>query len=112
MTVFQKILDRQIPATIVYEDAYCLAFRDLNPQAPTHVLVIPKRTIGRLSSADDSDAELLGRLLLAARDVARREGLDAGGYRVVINNGRDGGQTVEHLHLHVLGGRSMAWPPG
>jgi histidine triad (HIT) family protein len=112
MTIFQKIIDRQIPATIVYEDEYTLAFRDIAPQAPVHVLVIPKRAIAHLSHASDDDGEWLGRLLLAAREVARREGIDSSGYRLVINNGRDAGQTVDHLHVHVLGGRSLVWPPG
>jgi histidine triad (HIT) family protein len=109
LTLFEKIVARQIPATIVYETDEILAFRDVNPQAPIHVLVIPKRPIPRLQDADD--AGLLGRLLAAARAIAAQEGL-ANGYRVVINNGVDGGQSVDHLHLHVLGGRKMSWPPG
>lgn len=111
MTLFQKIIDRQIPASIVLEDEHVLAFRDIAPQAPVHVLVIPKRPIPRLSSATSTDADLLGRLLDAARRVAEQEGLGRG-YRVVINNGEHGGQTVDHLHLHVLGGRHLGWPPG
>ena len=112
MTIFQKIIDKEIPAKIVFEDEHVLAFRDINPQAPVHVLVIPKRPIASLAEAQDDDRELLGRLLLAARDVARQEGLDEGGYRIVANTGDNGGQTVDHLHIHVFGGRRMGWPPG
>jgi histidine triad (HIT) family protein len=111
-TLFTKIASRQIPADIVYEDDVCLAFRDISPQAPAHVLVVPKRPIQSTETADDDDALLLGKLLLAVRDVARKLGIAEGGYRVVINCGPDGGQTVDHLHLHVLGGRPLAWPPG
>ncbi len=110
-TIFQRIVDREIPAEIVYEDDVCLAFRDVSPQAPTHVLVIPKRPIPSLADLADTDVELAGRLLLAARKVARDLGLE-GGYRVVANTGEDGGQSVAHLHLHVLGGRRLGWPPG
>jgi histidine triad (HIT) family protein len=110
-TIFDKIIHRQIPAAIVYEDDLCLAFRDINPQAPTHILVIPKRRIDRLENAQDSDQSLLGHLLLTVKTVAAQVGL-TNGYRVVINNGDDGGQTVEHIHLHLLGERSMNWPPG
>lgn len=112
MTLFQKIIDRSIPATIVYEDEQALAFRDINPQAPTHVLVIPKRAIAYLADAGAADRALLGHLLWVAAEVARLEGLATDGYRVVINNGEAAGQTVFHLHLHVLGGRDLAWPPG
>ncbi len=112
MTIFQKIIDRQIPATIVYENADVIAFRDINGQAPSHVIVIPKQPIPRLADATDADVAILGRVLLACRDVAKQEGLDITGYRVVTNNGADAGQTVEHLHFHVLGGRPMGWPPG
>ena len=112
MTVFDSIIAREIPADIVYEDDRALAFRDISPQAPVHVLVIPKRRIARVSAAVDEDAGLLGHLLLVARDVAAREGIAEGGYRLVINNGDDGGQSVDHVHVHVLGGRAMAWPPG
>lgn len=111
-TVFAKILRKELPADVVYEDDRCLAFRDVNPQAPTHVLVIPKTPIPMLQSATRADESLLGHLMLAAAEVARREGLEADGYRVVVNNGRHGRQSVYHLHLHVLGGRRMAWPPG
>lgn len=111
-TVFDKILRREIPADIVYETESVLAFRDVNPQAPTHVLVIPKRRIKDITSAHANDREVLGELLLAAAEVARREGIVESGYRLVINNGPDAQQTVFHVHLHVLGGRGFSWPPG
>lgn len=111
MTIFRKIIDREIEADIVYEDDRCLAFRDINPQAPTHVLVIPKREIVSLADAQDDDGELLGHLLLVVRNLARDLKLE-GGYRVVANCGADGGQSVDHLHFHLLGGRSLKWPPG
>ncbi len=112
MTIFQKIIDKQIPAKIVYEDDEVLAFRDIMPQAPVHVLVIPKRAIVGVSSSTDDDALLLGKLLVAARKVAEAEGVAQSGYRLVINNGVHGGQSVDHLHVHVLGGRALTWPPG
>jgi len=112
MTLFEKIVARQIPADIVYEDDLVLAFRDIKPQAPTHVLIVPKKAIPRIDEAEAADHELLGRLLLKAAAVARQLGLDRTGYRLVINNGRDGGETVPHLHVHILGGRSLGWPPG
>jgi histidine triad (HIT) family protein len=112
MTVFQRIIDREIPADIVYEDDRALAFRDVAPAAPVHVLVIPKRPIERLASAADGDVDLLGHLLLVARRVAEQEGIAGTGYRVVTNSGDHGGQSVDHLHLHVLGGRKLSWPPG
>ncbi len=110
-TIFKRIIDRQIPAEIVFEDDLCLAFRDIAAQAPTHVLVIPKQEIASLSAVTDEDAPLLGHLLRVATKVARQLGLQDG-YRVVINCGRDGGQSVDHLHLHILGGRDLSWPPG
>lgn len=110
-TLFQKIIDREIPADIVYEDEDCLAFRDINPQAPVHVLVIPRKPIARLCDADEQDTTLLGRLMLAAGKVAAQEGY-AEAYRVVVNNGAEAGQSVFHLHLHVLEGRPLEWPPG
>ena len=110
-TIFAKIIDRTIPANIVHEDDLCLAFHDISPQAPVHVLVIPKKPIVSLAHASGEDADLLGHLLHTATNVARTLSLDAG-YRVVINTGRDGGQSVEHLHLHLLGGRPLNWPPG
>lgn len=111
-TVFGAIVRGEIPADIVYEDDRCIAFRDLNPQAPTHVLVIPRIGISGLQQADQADPELLGHLLQVAQTVAGQEGLEADGWRLVVNVGDAGGQTVEHLHLHVLGGRQMTWPPG
>jgi histidine triad (HIT) family protein len=110
-TIFGKIIRREIPADIVYEDELCLAFKDVHPQAPVHVLVIPKQPIAQLSDADSQDHALMGHLLLTVKRVAEQLGL-TNGYRTVINTGNDGGQTVYHLHLHILGGRSMTWPPG
>ncbi len=110
--IFEKIIAREIPADIVYEDESVLAFRDIHPKAPTHVLIVPKKALARLSEAKAEDEKLLGHLLLKAGEVARQLGLNQGGYRVVINNGKDGGETVPHLHCHILGGRSLAWPPG
>lgn len=109
-TIFDKIIAKQIPADIVYEDDHSLAFRDINPQAPVHVLVIPKRRIATLSAAQPSDQELLGHLMLTAAKVADLEHLQAG-YRVLINNGKEGLQSVYHLHLHVIGGRTLNWGP-
>ncbi|MDB9312356.1 histidine triad nucleotide-binding protein [Spirulina sp. CS-785/01] len=110
-TIFGKIIRKEISADIVYEDDLCLAFNDISPQAPTHILIIPKKAIPRLSEATPDDHALLGHLLIKAKEVAQQAGL-SNGYRVVINNGQDGGQTVDHLHLHILGGRSLQWPPG
>jgi histidine triad (HIT) family protein len=110
-TIFKKIIDKEIPAQIVYEDDRCLAFRDVAPQAPVHVLVIPKRVIVSLDELSDGDAELVAHLYLVIRNLARELGL-ANGYRVVLNCGRDGGQSVDHLHFHLLGGRQLTWPPG
>jgi histidine triad (HIT) family protein len=112
MCLFCKIAAHEIKADIVYEDAHALAFRDINPVAPTHVLVIPKRHVVSLSDATEGDMELLGRLLLVARSVAEKLDLVNSGYRTVVNNGKDAGQSVFHLHLHVLAGRALAWPPG
>ena len=111
MTIFTKIINREIPADIVYEDDDCLAFRDVNPQAPVHVLLIPKQTVVSLRELTPADAELCGQLLLTVPKVADSLGLD-GGYRTVINTGADGGQSVYHLHIHILGGRQLTWPPG
>ena len=110
-TIFGKIIRGEIPADIIYEDDLSLAFKDINPQAPTHILVIPKQPIPRLSEASDHDTELMGHLLMTVKKVAEIAGL-TNGYRVVINNGADGGQTVDHLHCHILGDRFMKWPPG
>ena len=110
-TIFERIIDKEIPAKIIYEDDQCLAFHDIAAQAPIHVLVIPKRPIESVATLADSDAELMGHLWIVIRDLARQLKLD-NGYRVVVNSGRDGGQSVDHLHFHILGGRAMSWPPG
>ena len=110
-TLFGKIIRRELPAEIVYEDEWCLAFRDINPQAPTHVLLVPKKEIDKLSSATPEDQSLLGHLLLAAGKVARKLGV-GDTFRLVVNNGAEAGQTVFHLHLHILAGRKLQWPPG
>ncbi len=112
MTLFEKIANREIPAEIVHEEDDLLAFRDISPQAPVHILIVPKRVIPRIGEAAEEDAPLLGRLLVAAGVIARKLGLAESGYRVVINNGRDAGEVVPHLHLHLLGGRPLQWPPG
>lgn len=109
-TIFAKIINREIPADIIHEDDQCLAFRDVNPQAPTHFLVIPKKPIAKLSDSGSDDQPLLGHLLLVASQVAKAEGLED--FRLNINNGAGASQTVFHLHIHVLGGRSFSWPPG
>ncbi len=110
-TLFSKIIRKEIAADIVYEDDLALAFRDIHPQAPVHILVIPKQPIPKLADAESEDQALMGHLLLTVKRVAEQLGL-TNGYRVVINSGNDGGQTVDHLHLHILGGRHMSWPPG
>jgi histidine triad (HIT) family protein len=110
-TIFSKIIRKEIPADIVYEDDLALAFRDVNPQAPVHILIIPKQPIVSISQSETTDCQLLGHLLLTVKRVATQENLD-NGYRIVINTGEDGGQTVFHLHLHLLGKRMMTWPPG
>ncbi len=110
MTIFKKIIDGEIPSDKVYEDEHVLAFRDANPAAPVHILVVPKKEIVNLFDASDDDAQLLGRLMLAARRVAEQEGLTD--FRLVANNGAGAGQSVFHLHLHVIGGRPLSWPPG
>ena len=110
-TLFQRIIDREIPAQIVHEDDLSLAFNDINPQAPTHILIVPKKPIPGVSFAENADGQLLGHLLLTARTLAAQLGLSQG-YRLVINNGPDAGQTVDHLHVHLLGGRALKWPPG
>ena len=111
-TLFEKIAAREIPAAIIYEDDLVFAFRDIQPQAPTHILIVPKKAIPRIAEAIAEDHKLLGHLLLKAAVVAEQVGLKKGGYRLVINNGADGGESVPHLHCHILGGRHMAWPPG
>jgi len=112
MTIFEKIAAREIPADIVHETEEFLAFRDVNPQAPVHVLIIPKRVIPRVAAATGGDAELLGRMIASTGEIARKLGVAESGYRLVINNGRDAGESVPHLHIHLLGGRNLAWPPG
>ncbi|MEI7036963.1 histidine triad nucleotide-binding protein [Fulvimonas yonginensis] len=111
-TIFGKIIRREVPADIVYENDEVLGFRDLNPQAPVHVLFVPKKALPTLDEAGPEDAELLGKVLLAAADYARQQGLAEQGYRTVINCNEHGGQTVFHLHVHLLAGRRMSWPPG
>lgn len=112
MTLFEKIAAGEIPARIVHETADFLAFHDVKPQAPVHVLIVPRRPIPRVGEATSADAELLGRMLVATREIAAQLGVAESGYRLVINNGRDGGESVPHLHIHLLGGRPLAWPPG
>lgn len=112
MTLFEKIIAREIPADIVYEDDLCLCFRDINPQAPTHLLLIPKKPIPRIAEAAAEDQSTLGHLLLTAQKVAKQEGFAEAGFRTVINNGPDSGEEVPHLHLHLLAGRKLTWPPG
>lgn len=111
-TIFSKIIRKEIPAKIIYEDDQCLAFHDVSPQAPVHVLVIPKKPIESLAQLDASDAQLLGHIWLIIPTLAAQLGLSENGYRVVVNCGSDGGQSVDHLHFHILGGRSLKWPPG
>ena len=110
--LFLKIVKREIPADIVYENDDVLAFRDIDPQAPVHILIIPKRRIATINELQDDDAELMGQLLLAARDIAASEGLAENGYRLVFNCNRHGCQSVYHIHLHLIGGRQLSWPPG
>src|ERR1041384_713379 len=111
-TLFEKIIAREIPATIVYEDEKVIAFRDVKPRAPVHVLIVPRKPIPRIAEATPDDHKVLGHLLLKAAEVAKSLGLNEGGYRLVINNGPDAGESVPHLHLHILGGRHFSWPPG
>ncbi|KAM4606980.1 adenosine 5'-monophosphoramidase HINT1 [Polymixia lowei] len=110
-TIFGKIVRKEIPTDIIYEDDQCVAFRDIAAQAPVHILVVPKRRIVRLATAEESDAALLGHLMIAAKKIAVQMGL-SDGYRVVVNDGPQGGQSVYHIHLHLLGGRQLGWPPG
>ena len=112
MTIFEKIIAREIPAKIVWEDDEAVAFHDVNPQAPVHVLIVPKRVIPRLAEATEADRTTLGKLLLVAADLAKKLGIEQSGYRVVINSGPDAGESVPHLHVHLLGKRALAWPPG
>jgi len=110
--IFSKIIAKEIPATVVYEDERALAFRDVNPKAPVHILVVPRKEIARVSEAQTEDEPLLGHLLIVAAEIARKEGIDGTGYRLVINKGAHAGESVAHLHVHLLGGRPMSWPPG
>ncbi len=112
MTIFEKIVAREIPAKIVFEDDDVIAFHDVDPKAPVHVLIVPKRVIPRLAEAKESDEPLLGKLILTAAKVARDLGINESGYRVVINSGPDAGESVPHLHVHLLGKRPLSWPPG
>lgn len=111
-TLFQKIADQEIPASIVYEDEQVVAFRDIDPKAPTHVLIVPRKPIPRIAEAGPEDHQVLGHLLLKAAAVAKQLGLEETGYRLVFNNGPHAGEAVPHLHCHILGGRPMQWPPG
>lgn len=110
--IFAKIIRKEIPAKIVFEDDRVLAFRDIDAKAPIHILIVPKKDIARVSEAGAADEPLLGHMLTAAAEIARQEGIDGSGYRLVINKGAHAGETVPHLHLHLLGGRAMTWPPG
>jgi len=111
-TLFEKIIAREIPADIVYEDHQCLCFRDISPQAPVHLLLIPKKPLTRIALVEQDDQSLLGHLMLKVGEIARQEGYAEDGFRVIINNGPHGGEAVPHLHLHLLAGRQMQWPPG
>jgi histidine triad (HIT) family protein len=111
-TIFQKIIDREIPAKLAHEDEHCIAIHDIDPKAPVHVLIIPKKLIPRVGEATAADQAVLGHLLLTAADLAKKLGIAESGYRLVINNGRDAGEAVPHLHVHLLGKRPLAWPPG
>ncbi len=111
-TIFTKIINKEIPADIVYEDDICLAFKDINAQAPVHLLVIPKKEIESMATVKESDKEILGHLMLKASQIAEEQGLSESGYRLVANTNGDGGQSVYHLHIHILGGRKLTWPPG
>ena len=112
MTLFEKIIAREIPADIVYEDDFCLCFHDISPQAPVHLLLIPKKPVARIAETSADDQLLLGHLLLKVSEIARQEGYAEDGFRVIINNGPHGGEAVPHLHLHLLAGRQLQWPPG
>ena len=111
-TIFKKIIDKEIPADVVYEDVLCLAFKDIHSQAPVHVLLIPKKEIPSMADVQQKDQNLLGYLCLKAGEIAKNLKLSESGYRLVVNTKNDGGQTVDHLHIHILGGRQMQWPPG
>lgn len=111
-TIFTKIINREIPAAIVYEDDKCIAFKDINPQAPVHIQIIPKKEIASMDAATEGDKELIGHVMLKAAQVAREQGISESGYRLVVNTNRNAGQTVFHIHVHIIGGRPLDWPPG
>ena len=111
-TIFSKIINKEIPAEIVYEDDELLAFNDINPKAPVHILIIPKKEIKTLNDVQIEDKDILGKMILLAKDLAKKHKIDESGYRTVFNCNDDGGQTVFHIHLHLIGGRSLSWPPG
>ncbi len=111
-SIFTKIINKEIPAVIVYEDDLCISFRDIDPKAPQHILIVPKKEIKSLADVAEEDAPLLGHLLLKASQIAKEQGISDSGYRIVVNTNKEGGQEVSHLHLHILGGRQMTWPPG
>ncbi|MDO4221754.1 MAG: histidine triad nucleotide-binding protein [Akkermansia sp.] len=111
-TLFQKIADKEIPSDMVYEDEHCVAFRDISPSAPVHILLVPRKPLRDIASATAEDAALLSHLMLKVGEIARAQGIAENGFRTVLNTGEDGGQTVPHLHIHIIGGRSMQWPPG
>jgi len=111
-TIFTKIINREIEANIIYEDNEVLAFEDINPQAPTHILIIPKKEIPTINDIENEDASLIGKLVLIAKNIAQEKGIDSSGYRLVMNCNEDGGQTVFHIHMHLIGGRQLIWPPG
>ncbi len=113
MTIFKKIIDKEIPAEIIYEDDICLAFKDVNPQAPTHILVIPKKEIRSMNDiSPQEDKEILGHIMVKVHEIARQQDIGEDGYRIVANTNKNGGQSVDHLHFHILGGRKLTWPPG
>ena len=111
-TLFQKIADKEIPSDMVYEDEMCVAFRDISPSAPVHILLVPRKPLRDITCATAEDGALLSHLMLKVGDIACAEGIAESGFRTVLNTGEDGGQTVPHLHIHIIGGRSMQWPPG
>ena len=111
-TIFKQIIDGELPADIVYEDDMCMAFRDINPKAPVHILIIPKKEIVSLATVTEEDVQILGHMMLITAKIARQEGIEESGYRVVTNINKDAGQSVFHIHFHILGGRKMTWPPG
>ena len=111
-TIFSKIINKEIEANIIYEDESVLAFEDVNPQAPIHILIIPKKEIKTANHIEQDDAQLIGKLFLTAKNIAKKKNIDKNGYRLVMNCNDDGGQTVYHLHLHLIGGRKLSWPPG